>query len=105
MKLWVCLSELFLKLTNKSLQLGIVFEKIKNKYGKPNVGNSGPNGFLQKRGGIFYDLGSGTGKPLIAAAVLHNFGYCYGIEILEGLYTTSLEIQSSYASKVSFSWR
>jgi hypothetical protein len=35
-------------------------EKIKNIYGKPNVGTSGPNGVMQ-RGGIFYDLGSGTG--------------------------------------------
>ena len=48
----------------------VVFEKIKRKYGRPFVGDSGENGFLQKPGGKFYDLGSGTGKPVIAAASL-----------------------------------
>jgi len=79
--------------------LGITFEKIKKRYGRPNIGSSGPSGFMQTRGGFFYDLGSGTGKPVIAAAVLHNFDVCVGIEILEGLHTASLELQSSYATK------
>lgn len=80
----------------------IVFEKIKRKYGKPYVGNSGPNGFLQRPGGKFYDLGSGTGKPVIAAAILHNFDVCVGIEILEGLYSMSLDVKAAYDSKVCF---
>lgn len=78
---------------------GTVFEKIKKIYGKPNVGHSGPVGFLQSRGGIFYDLGSGTGKPVIAAAILHNFDVCYGIELLEGLYSISLDAANSYNTK------
>ena len=77
----------------------MVFEKIKRKYGRPFVGDSGESGFLQKPGGKFYDLGSGTGKPVVAAAILHNFDKCFGIEILEGLYSMSLDVAAAYASK------
>jgi hypothetical protein len=56
----------------------VVFEKIKRKYGKPFVGECGSEGVLQKPGGRFYDLGSGTGKPVVAAAILHNFDQCVG---------------------------
>lgn len=38
--------------------------QIKNSFGKPGVGASGPEGVLQRPGGTFYDLGSGTGKPV-----------------------------------------
>ncbi len=78
---------------------GMIFEKIKKIYGKPNVGSSGPSGILQSRGGIFYDLGSGTGKAVIAASVLHNFDVCYGIEILEGLYSVSLDALNTYNTR------
>ena len=78
---------------------GIIIEKIRKIYGRPNEGSSGPQGYLQSRGGIFYDLGSGTGKPVIAAAILHNFDVCYGIEYLEGLYTLSLEAENAYNSR------
>lgn len=79
--------------------IGTVFEKIKRVYGKPGVGASGSAGVLQSRGGVFYDLGSGTGKPVIAAAILHNFDVCYGIEVLEGLYSVSLDALNSYNTK------
>lgn len=79
--------------------LGVVFEKIKKVYGRPFQGNSGPVGFLQSRGGIFYDLGSGTGKGVIGAAILHNFDVCYGIECLEGLYSLSLDALNGYNVK------
>ncbi len=78
---------------------GTVIEKIKKVYGLGGVGASGPTGVLQTRGGIFYDLGSGTGKPVIAAAILHNFDVCYGIETLEGLYSVSLDALNSYNTK------
>ncbi len=39
--------------------MGIVLEKIKKYYGRPNVGSSGSEGVLQSKGGSFYDLGSG----------------------------------------------
>lgn len=37
-------------------------------------------------GGRFYDLGSGIGRPVVAAAILHNFDECTGIEILPSLH-------------------
>jgi len=36
-------------------------------------------------GGSFYDLGSGTGRAVIAAALLHDFDWCYGIELMDSL--------------------
>ena len=77
--------------------MGIVLEKIKKRYGKPYVGSSGSVGILQSsHGGVFYDLGSGSGKATIGAAILHNFESCCGIEILEGLYSMSLDLNSAY---------
>ena len=46
---------------------------------------------LQRNGGVFYDLGSGTGKPVFAA-LLHPFERVVGIETLSQLHTASLEI-------------
>ena len=77
----------------------VTIEKIINMYGKPDVGASGPLGILQSNGGLFYDLGAGTGKPVIAAATLHPFDFCTGIELLEGLHTLSMEAVFSYNSK------
>jgi len=51
----------------------VTIEKIKKWYGG-----------LQQPGGIYYDIGSGTGKPTFAAALLHDFDKAYGVEILEG---------------------
>ena len=79
---------------------GICIQKIKQIYGKPNVGASGAQGVLQGRGGLFYDLGSGIGRAVIAAAVLHNFDVCTGIEILDGLHQASTLVLESYNSKV-----
>ena len=40
--------------------------------------------------GTFYDLGSGTGKGCLAAALLHpSFEECIGLELLGGLYDVS----------------
>lgn len=41
--------------------------------------------------GKFYDLGSGTGRPVIAASLLHPFNCCIGIELLHGLHSLSLQ--------------
>eukprot|EP00954_Amorphochlora_amoebiformis_P008442 655626-Amorphochlora_amoeboformis.AAC.1 len=57
---------------------GITIEKIKKWYGG-----------LKKSGGVFYDIGSGTGKPTFAAALLHDFDKACGVEILEGLWKIS----------------
>jgi hypothetical protein len=79
--------------------LGVIFEKIRKVYGRPFQGASGPDGVLQKPGGTFYDLGSGTGKGVIGAAILHNFDVCYGIEYLEGLYSLSLDALNGYNTR------
>jgi hypothetical protein len=59
----------------------LVIEKIKLKYGG-----------LQKPGGVFVDIGSGTGKPVLAAILMHEFDKVIGIEILSGLHYLSLEL-------------
>ena len=56
-------------------------------------------GILQNRGGTLYDLGSGTGKACVAAAILHNFDQCVGVECLEGLFSVSLELLASYNTR------
>lgn len=77
----------------------LIFSRIKEVHGKPFIGESGEDGMLQRRGGYFYDLGCGTGKPLVAAALLHEFDVCCGIEVLEGLYTAAVEITGLYNAK------
>ncbi|EGZ14926.1 hypothetical protein PHYSODRAFT_506723 [Phytophthora sojae] len=47
---------------------------------------------LKKPGGTFLDIGSGSGKAVFAAALLHDFDACYGIEVLEGLHGISQEV-------------
>ena len=39
-----------------------------------------------KRDGVFYDLGSGTGRPVFAAALLSDFSRCRGIELVPELH-------------------
>jgi hypothetical protein len=46
--------------------------------------------------GAFYDLGSGTGKGCLAAALLYPFDKIGGIEILDGLYNVSVELSEAY---------
>ena len=67
----------------------IAMEKVKNKYGG-----------LQESGGIFFDLGHGTGKPALAAALLHDFDSVNGIELLDGLYNLSLQLKSIWMEKI-----
>jgi hypothetical protein len=45
-----------------------------------------------KAGGNFYDLGSGTGKAVIAARFIRDFNRCIGIEILSGLHSHARKI-------------
>lgn len=47
--------------------------------------------------GIFYDLGSGVGVPVIMAAIIHPyFEKCYGIEILNSLHNIAMTLKSSW---------
>lgn len=58
---------------------------------------------------IFYDLGSGTGKPCFAAAFLAGFKKSVGIELLPSLHQKAQELKSlipkeykNYADKLNF---
>jgi len=53
------------------------------------------------KGDVFYDLGSGTGKAVILAALLVPFSKIVGIEILKELYDTSCTVFSFYRQLTS----
>lgn len=55
---------------------------------------------LTKPGGVFLDIGSGSGKAVFAAALSHDFDACYGIEILEGLHGISQEVVVNWDKKL-----
>ena len=43
--------------------------------------------------GVFFDIGAGTGKPVIGAALLHDFARASGVEYVQELYQVSLDLQ------------
>lgn len=48
-------------------------------------------------GGVFVDLGSGCGRPVIAAGLLYSgFSQLVGVEILRGLYEMSLQVKREW---------
>eukprot|EP01040_Poterioochromonas_malhamensis_P005978 gene5978-6425_t len=48
--------------------------------------------------GRFYDLGSGSGRIIIAAALLYPFEAYIGIELLHSLFSISVEVQEKFLS-------
>ncbi|CAD8168058.1 unnamed protein product [Paramecium octaurelia] len=46
-----------------------------------------------KKGGVFYDLGSGIGKGVIAASLMHQFDICKGIECLHSLHEQACNLK------------
>jgi len=65
-----------------------IFEYIKNVYGEDSIKDS-----------AFYDLGSGIGRGVIAAAFLSPFQKCVGIEYLQQLHSIALNIKSKFEKK------
>lgn len=55
---------------------------------------------LFKPDGIFVDLGSGTGRPVFAMALLSDMKKIYGIEALDGLHNAAQEILTEYETFV-----
>lgn len=55
---------------------------------------------LFKPGGVFLDIGSGSGKAVFAAALIHDFDACFGIEILESLHTISEDVLQIWERRV-----
>jgi len=85
-------------LTSSSLTYGeIDFASIAEVFRFINI----EYGLFQNKGGVFYDLGSGTGKGVLTACLLHEFDKCVGIELLEGLYETSLHLKEIYDNEFS----
>ena len=68
----------------------IAIEKIKRKYG----------GLAEPGKGVYYDIGSGTGKPVFAAVLMHSFERAVGIEILESLHNAALETLKFWNSDI-----
>ncbi len=68
--------------------MAYIFEYIKSTYGEYSIGDN-----------AFYDLGSGIGRGLIAAAFLFPFKKVVGIEYLEKLHYIGLEIKNKYDNK------
>ncbi len=50
--------------------------------------------------GVFYDLGSGTGKPVIFAAYLGSFSKSVGIELVDELWEASAAVHRRYEEQV-----
>ena len=48
------------------------------------------------KGAVFYDLGSGTGKAVFVARLLHDFSRCCGMELLVGLAASAAEVSAKY---------
>ncbi|TMW59476.1 hypothetical protein Poli38472_004545 [Pythium oligandrum] len=57
-------------------------------------------GALLDRGGNFYDIGSGCGKVVLAAALLHDFSKCCGIEVLDSLHAMALKALDHWRYKI-----
>lgn len=51
---------------------------------------------INSPGGVFYDLGSGTGKAVFAARLTQDFTRCIGIEILQGLHRQACVVLDRY---------
>ena len=71
--------------------IACAIEKVKRKYG----------GLPADGGGVFYDLGSGTGKVTVAAALMHKFDRAVGIEIIPELHKWGKEIESRFKASQS----
>ena len=50
-------------------------------------------------GGTFYDLGSGTGRAVIASRITRDFSRCIGIEILSGLHAAATTVVKKFKSE------
>lgn len=46
--------------------------------------------------GIFYDLGSGSGRAVFCARLLGDYSHCIGIELLSNLHQLAMSVQSLY---------
>lgn len=63
------------------------------------------NGILKKvqpkENGVFLDIGSGTGRIVIASRLLYNFKKVIGVELLKGLHNQACEIKEHFDATIS----
>lgn len=50
--------------------------------------------------GVFFDLGSGTGRVVMASHLLFDFKKCVGIELLQGLHDKACEVKAEFDKTV-----
>ena len=50
-------------------------------------------------GGLFYDLGSGSGRPVFIAGLHFDFDACIGVEMLGGLHEEAKAVQKDYEQR------
>lgn len=77
--------------------MAYIFEYIRSWLGKDFFLRRFRNG----EGGIFYDLGSGTGKAIIAMSLFGPFRKLIGIEYLEGLWNLSMRSKIFYEKTIT----
>ncbi|MBP7709536.1 MAG: hypothetical protein KA100_00515 [Rickettsiales bacterium] len=53
-----------------------------------------------KKDGVFFDLGSGTGRVVMAFYLLSNFKKCVGVELLQGLHNKACEIHVEFNKNI-----
>lgn len=70
--------------------MAYIYEFIKNFYNNSIIDD-----------GIFFDLGSGTGKAVIAMSLMHKFKRLQGIEYLENLIKLSQESKQNYDNTIN----
>lgn len=70
-----------------------LLQRIQHIYGHMHPGKGIPRG-------KFYDIGSGSGKPCLVAAMLHPFELCCGLETLAELCSLSDRLKNRYEKKV-----
>lgn len=49
-----------------------------------------------KKDGVFFDLGSGTGRVVVASHLLYDFKKSIGVELLDGLHNKALEVKENF---------
>lgn len=77
--------------------MAYIFEYIRSWLGKDFFIKK----FRDGEGGIFYDLGSGTGKAVIAMSLFAPFKKLIGFEYLEGLWNLSLRSKIFYDKTIT----
>ena len=53
-----------------------------------------------RQNGVFFDLGSGTGRVVLQSHLLFNFSKSIGVELLDGLHEKACEIKNNFEKEV-----